>query len=181
VFAFRQTAASGWAASNMAIAAGASTRYPSLLLRRPVIRVITKAERLRGPLRTPTVLLRTGSAEGCANGRMRPTHFSRTHAGASPGGTKVTWRWRLATGPNCNSTTKCYGARLGSPRDTRLQLPLAYAQCTGALETVGSSRGYERRAWAKKILVIQIVSVSYSTPAGGARPSPRINSGSRLE
>jgi hypothetical protein len=32
----------------------------------------------------------------------------------------------------------------------------------------GYSRGYERRAWAKKPLVIQIVSVSYSTPAGGA-------------
>src|SRR5467141_3116343 len=32
----------------------------------------------------------------------------------------------------------------------------------------GYSRGYERRAWAKKILVIQIVSVGHSTPAGGA-------------
>src|SRR5437660_4585335 len=71
---------------------------------------------------------------------------------------------------NCNSTTTCYGARLGSARDTRLQLPPAYVQCTCALEHRGYSRGYEQRAWAKKPLVIQTVSASYSTPAGGARP-----------
>jgi len=68
---------------------------------------------------------------------------------------------------NCNSTTKCYSARLGSTRDTRLQLPPAYAQCTCARDR-GYIRGYERRAWAKKMAVIQIVSVCYSTPAGGA-------------
>src|SRR5438874_10772136 len=34
----------------------------------------------------------------------------------------------------------------------------------------GYSRGYEPRAGAKKMAAIQVVSVSYSTPAGGARP-----------
>src|SRR5438874_4622847 len=42
---------------------------------------------------------------------------------------------------NCNSTTKCYSARPGWTRDTGLQLPPAYVQCTCALETVGTVAG----------------------------------------
>ena len=56
-------------------------------------------------------------------------------------------------------------------------MPRACVQCTCAGDR-GYIRGYERQACAKKMAVIHIVSVSHSTPAGGAiTPSQRVSSG----
>jgi len=49
----------------------------------------TRAKKVFGPDKTPEVRKPIGAALRCARGRDRPTHFSRTQRGASPGGVEV--------------------------------------------------------------------------------------------
>jgi hypothetical protein len=49
----------------------------------------TLADRSSGLVRTPVVVDNCAIDVSCASGRLRPTHFSLTHSGASPGGTDV--------------------------------------------------------------------------------------------
>jgi hypothetical protein len=46
-------------------------------------------KKLLGPDSTPDVKTESVCALRCASGKDRPTHFSRTQRGASPGGTDV--------------------------------------------------------------------------------------------
>jgi len=52
------------------------------------------ARNVFGPDKTPHVRTLTGDDLRRARGRDRPTHFSRTQSGASPGGIEVTCRRR---------------------------------------------------------------------------------------
>lgn len=63
---------------------------PGSRLNLPVSSAIKQPKKLRGPLMTPLVKNVNGLTLRCARGRDKPTHFSRSHVGASPPGTDVT-------------------------------------------------------------------------------------------
>ena len=94
-FSRHHEAASGAVRSRMANAADASTAYPDCCSRRPSNPHKIAASRFGGPESTPDVKAVSGLL--FVSGNTRPTHFSRTHCGASPGGTPVIRMQLVAT------------------------------------------------------------------------------------
>ena len=75
-----------------------------------------------GPDSTPDVKSESARVLRCASGRERPTHFSRTQSGASPGGTDVMRSWEAGMlGSNVQPERPALGdfsinCRLGFPK-----------------------------------------------------------------
>ena len=67
-----------------------------------------EAKKLFGPDSTPDVKTESAPAWRRASGRDRPTHFSRTQSGASPGGADV-MRRREAGMPEVDGTILSFG------------------------------------------------------------------------